>query len=41
METIKLLTGFIKELESSNLIDIKTSKDIEILANRFLTNQKL
>ena len=41
MTEIKLLSYFVKELEKANLIEIKTNKDLDILANKYLTNQKL
>jgi DNA-binding HxlR family transcriptional regulator len=42
MKNPKLLAEFLKELESANLIELKISEErLEIVANRFLTNQNL
>lgn len=40
-EMIENLADFIKELEKSKMITLRTSTELEILANRFLTGQKL
>ena len=42
MDRIKDLKDFVNELENANLIDVKIDQDrLEILANRFLTGQKI
>lgn len=42
MTNPKLLADFLKELETANLIELKMSEErLEIVANKFLTNQKL
>jgi hypothetical protein len=42
MENITLLTDFLKQLEKSNLIDLKISdKRLALVANNFLTGQPL
>ncbi|MCD8415470.1 hypothetical protein LNI89_08010 [Tenacibaculum dicentrarchi] len=40
-EMLENLADFIKELEKSKMITLRTSTELEILANRFLTGQKL
>ncbi|MBE7653527.1 hypothetical protein [Tenacibaculum finnmarkense] len=40
-EMLETLADFIKELEKSKMITLHTGTELEILANRFLTGQKL
>lgn len=40
-EMLENLADFIKELEKSKMITLHTGTELEILANRFLTGQKL
>ncbi|MBE7628439.1 hypothetical protein [Tenacibaculum piscium] len=40
-DQVETLANFIKELKKSKMITLRTGTELEILANRFLTGQKL